>query len=521
MLSIYTNRYYTKRLNEIQMSSELKDIAEVNTLSASKCRDIYLMGICGTGMAGLAGLLRQKGYNVRGSDNQAYPPMGDLLKGLGIPVYLGYGETNLSSRPDLVIIGNVIRRDNPEAVYVLREGIPYMSFPQALSYFFLHERTPLVVAGTHGKTTTSSLLVSALAGAGKEPGFMIGGVLNAYGSGFHLGSPPWFVLEGDEYDTAFFDKQPKFIHYMPKGAILTSIEFDHADIYPDLNAVKAAFIRLAELIPPQDGPLVACADWPTVREVLKHARCKVVTYGESKDHDYSLISYKTDETGTEFDFTAKDGAQFHATIPLPGRHNALNALGVAALLIELGLDTQSVLHGLSICPGVKRRQEVRGVEGGVTVIDDFAHHPTAVRETILALKERYRGRRIIAVFEPRTNTSRRAVFQNAYAEAFFGADMVMVRETPDPEKAPPGDRFSSKRLVDDLKAANINAACFPDADAIIDALIPLCKEGDVVAVFSNGAFEGIHERLLHALKDKGLNKPGVSARTGAGIEAGL
>ncbi|MGC8736360.1 MAG: UDP-N-acetylmuramate--L-alanine ligase, partial [Dissulfurimicrobium sp.] len=261
---------------------------------AMDCRDIYLMGICGTGMAGLAGLLRQKGYNVRGSDSQAYPPMSELLKGLRIPVQLGYGEENLSTMPDLVIIGNVIRRDNPEAVYVLREKIPYMSFPQALSHFFLCERTPLVVAGTHGKTTTSSLLVSALAGTGEDPGFMIGGVLNAYDSGFHLGNPPWFVLEGDEYDTAFFDKQPKFIYYMPKAAILTSIEFDHADIYQDLDAVKAAFVRFVEIIP-QDGLIVACADWPAVRDVLRYARCRVVTYGESKDLDYYFKSYRTDD----------------------------------------------------------------------------------------------------------------------------------------------------------------------------------------------------------------------------------
>jgi UDP-N-acetylmuramate: L-alanyl-gamma-D-glutamyl-meso-diaminopimelate ligase len=400
-----------------------------------------------------------------------------------------------------VIIGNVIRRDNPEAIYVLDEGIPYMSFPQALSRFFLRERTPLVVTGTHGKTTTSSLLVSALTGAGEDPGFMIGGVLNAFGSGFRLGSPPWFVLEGDEYDTAFFDKQPKFIHYMPKAAILTSIEFDHADIYPDLDAVKAAFIRLAELIP-RDGLLVACADWPAVKDILQHARCRVITYGESTDMDYCIKSCKTGGTVTEFSFMAKDGSRLSAAIPLPGRHNALNALGVAALLMELRVNPQEALHGLGVCPGVRRRQEVRGVEAGVTVIDDFAHHPTAVRETIRALKEKYAGRRIIAVFEPRTNTSRRAVFQHAYPEAFLAADMVMVRETPDPEKAPPGDRFSSQRLVDDLMALKMDAACFPDAGAIVDALVSLCREGDVVAVLSNGAFEGIHERLLSALKDK-------------------
>lgn len=478
---------------------EFEDIADTRTPDAAACRDIYLMGICGTGMAALAGLLKEKGYNVQGSDSQAYPPMGDLLKGLGIPVYLGYGEKNLSSRPDLVIIGNVIRRDNPEAEYVLRKGIPYMSFPQALSHFFLHDRTPLVVSGTHGKTTTSSLLVSVLMSVGEDPGFMIGGVVSAFGSGFRLGSRPWFVLEGDEYDTAFFDKRPKFVHYRPKAAILTSIEFDHADIYPDLDAVKAAFTRLVEIIP-EDGLLVACADWPAIRDILGHARCRVITYGETEDADYMLMSHKTLSSGTEFNFISKDKTPLKALVPLPGRHNAINALGAAALLIEFGFANKTVLDGLESFQGVKRRQEIRGIEAGVTVIDDFAHHPTAVKETLAALREKYHGRRLIAVFEPRTNTSRRAVFQNAYPGALVNADMVLVRETPDLEKAPPGDRFSSKRLTEDLKDLGVDAECLPDAASIARALCKICKDRDVVVIMSNGAFENLHERLLTGLR---------------------
>jgi UDP-N-acetylmuramate: L-alanyl-gamma-D-glutamyl-meso-diaminopimelate ligase len=460
--------------------------------------DIYLMGICGTGMAALAGLLQGKGYTVRGSDGKTYPPMSHLLERLGIPVAEGYSQTHLSPAPDMVIIGNVIRADNPEALYVQSKSIPYLSFPQALSQLCLGDRSALVVAGTHGKTTTSTLLVSALRGAGEEPGFMVGGVLRDFDTGFRLGARPWFVLEGDEYDTAFFDKRPKFVHYKPHGVILTSLEFDHADIYADLDAVKRAFSGLVALIPPE-GLLVACVDWPDVMEVCSGARCRVITYGESSGSMWQMGACPTDASGSRFEILRAGKPWRTVSLPLPGRHNALNALAVIALCTHLGIDEKGFRQGLATCGGVKRRQEVRGDVAGVTVIDDFAHHPTAVRETLRALREQFAGRRLIAVFEPRTNTSRRSVFQEVYPHCFSAADRVLIREVPDPEKAPPGDRFSSRKLVDDLRRAGADAAYFPDADAILEDLKRACRRGDVVAVLSNGGFENLIQRLLLAL----------------------
>ena len=487
-------------------------IKEFLQISKTAKPQIHMIGICGTGMAALAGLLKERGYGVKGSDSQAYPPMSDVLKGLDIPVTLGYHPDNLVSGhpdqqinkstnhplPDLVIIGNVVRADNPEASYAVSRGIPYLSFPEALSLLFLEDMRPLVVAGTHGKTTTSSLLISALEALGEGPGFMVGGMLKAFESGFRLGRPPWFVLEGDEYDTAFFDKRPKFLHYRPYGVILTSIEFDHADIYADLNAVKAAFSELVALIPPE-GVLVACTDWPAVVEVCAKARCKVVTYGKSQGCEWQLADLSVNSTDTRFTVMHHGETCGEARIRLSGRHNALNALGTLALCSHLGMGEEAVLKGLASCAGVKRRQEIRGEVAGITIVDDFAHHPSEVRETLTALRSVYPGRRLIAVFEPRTNTSRRSVFQEVYPHSFSPADRVLVREVPDPEKAPPGDRFSSIKLVADLNDMGIDASCFPDAGAILKELTASLSEGDVVAVLSNGDFEGLLERLLSAL----------------------
>ncbi len=459
---------------------------------------IYLLGICGTGMAALAGLLREKGYKIEGSDSQAYPPMSDVLRDMGISIRPGYCPENLSPVPDLVIIGNVIRADNPEARHVISTGIPYLSFSEALSLFFLEDRRSLVVAGTHGKTTTSTLLVSAIKALKEDPGFMIGGVPKAFGSGFHIGTSPWFVVEGDEYDTAFFDKSPKFLHYRPYGVILTSLEFDHADIYPDLEAVKQAFFRLVSLIPP-DGILVACADWPAVREVCSQARCKVVTYGIGSGCDWQLGHFSVGQRHTEFFPLYRGEAWGRVEIRLPGRHNALNTLGVLALSMDMGMERDACLKGLAACQGVKRRQEFRGEIAGITIIDDFAHHPGAVRETLTALRAVYPDRRLIAAFEPRTNTNRRAVFQEVYPYAFASADRVLVREVVDPEKAPPGDRFSSKRLVKDLRDMGTDASYFPDVESMLRDLLAGLSTGDVVVALSNGDFGGLIERLISGL----------------------
>lgn len=469
---------------------------------------IYLVGICGTGMAALAGLLKEQGHEVTGSDTGFYPPMSEVISSLGIRTYMGWDPANVKdAAPDLVIIGNVVRADNPEARYVIEKAIPYTSFPEALGRFYLAGKRPLVAAGTHGKTTTSTMLVAALEGCGHDPGFLIGGVPIGKGRGFHCGDSSWFVIEGDEYDTAFFDKVSKFMHYRPFGVVLTSMEFDHADIFPDFQAVKAAFKGLAGIIP-EDGLLAACQDWPDVMEAAASARCPVVTYGLGTDAHWRAEDIVTHEGGADFTalFQGRETGRF--SIALPGRHNVLNALGVIALLHGLGLDLEGIKRGLSACRGVKRRQEVRGQAAGVMVIDDFAHHPTAVNETLSALRQQYPKRRLIAIFEPRTNTSRRAVFQERYARAFDHADLVLVREVPDPEKAPEGDRFSSRRLVEDLKERGMAAEYFKDAEAIVDYLAEEARPGDLCAVLSNGPFEGIHQKILDRLsarqpEDKG------------------
>ncbi len=477
-------------------------------INLPKNAQIHLLGICGTGMAALAGLLHEQGYIVTGSDTQFYPPMGDLLKRLGLRTFQGYSPQNIAEvQPHLVIIGNVISRGNEEAQAVMDHGIPFMSFPEAMRRFFLMERTPLVVAGTHGKTTTSSLLVAGLKVAGSNPGFMIGGILREYGVGFRMGEPPWFVLEGDEYDTAFFDKSPKFLHYAPQGLIITSLEFDHADIYADLNAVKRAFERLVAIVP-STGVIVACSDWPSLMEVCKNASCPVITYGLygnvpafSSEH-WTLTDYVSSVEGVAFNVLLQGGVMHSVRLSMPGRHNALNALSVLALLYALGIPLKHAAAGLSLAKGVKRRQEVLAEVNGVLVIDDFAHHPSAVSVTLQALRERYAGRRLLVVFEPRTNTSQRAVFQTAYAEAFDAANMVFVREAPHPEKAPPYDRFSSVKLVQDLNKRGVAAIWGSSADELLDRLLDLVREGDVVAVFSNGAFEGVHGRLIAALSHR-------------------
>ncbi len=473
---------------------------------------IYLMGICGTGMAALAGLLKEQGYHVSGSDTAFYPPMGEVIVELGIKPYNGWDPANIDDfRPDMVVIGNVIRRENPEAQHVMEKGIPYISFPEALGRFYLADRRSLVAAGTHGKTTTATLMTSALEACGEDAGFLIGGVPIGKGRGFHCGRGDWFVIEGDEYDTAFFDKVSKFMHYRPFGVVLTSIEFDHADIFPDFQAVKQAFQGLVRIVP-ADGVIAACSDWPAVEQVVRQADAMVVTYGLGDDCLFQAADIHVDEKGTEFTILKRSKKEAVCKLQMPGRHNALNALGVYALLTALGLPGERVVQGLAICQGVMRRQEIRGEVDGITVIDDFAHHPTAVEETLIALKEQYRGRRLIAVFEPRTNTSRRAIFQDRYARAFGAADLVLVRDVPDPEKAPDGDRFSSEKLVEELRGMGQDALFFSDARAIVDFIRQNARSGDLYAVLSNGPFEGIHQKILYALNQRN--------RAGQGLQAG-
>lgn len=461
-------------------------------------RHIHLMGICGTGVGALAGMLKSAGFVVTGSDQQVYPPMSDFLAGQNIVVQSGYSSDNLEPLPDLVVVGNVIRRDNPEALALAELGIPYVSFPQALGHFFIRDKISLVITGTHGKTTTSSLLATLLREIGAEPSFMIGGLVQAFGRNFNVTEGKYFVAEGDEYDTAFFDKGPKFLHYRPQIAILTSIEFDHADIYADLEAIKASFRKLVAIIP-EDGFLVACWDDPVVREVCQGARCTVVGYGGGEECAWRLTDLRVSSVSTSFQISS-NGVPFGVyENVLPGRHNALNALAVIAVLDILGFARLDVARGLRKFQGVRRRQEVRGVARGVTVIDDFAHHPTAVRETLAALAAAYAGQRLVAVFEPRTNSSRRKVFQDAYASAFDAAAEVLVREPAPLADLPEAERFSSRQLVDDLVGRGLRAGYFSTTEEVLSYLDGSAREGDVVVIMSNGGFDNIHQRLIELL----------------------
>lgn len=466
------------------------------------CLHIHVMGICGTGMAALAGMLKAQGYRITGSDENVYPPMSDFLADQSIEVMAGYGEDNLNGDPDLVVVGNVIRAVNPEAVALADRRLPYVSMPQALAHFFLTGHRSLVVAGTHGKTTTSSLLATALYRAGASPGFMIGGIVEAFGRNFRLGDDEFFVVEGDEYDTAFFNKVSKFLHYRPDCAILTSIEFDHADIFKDLAAIKKSFAAFVALIP-KSGVLVACMDDPVVAEIATTGDCPVLSYGSSASCRYRL--HDLNVSGLQSTFCVdKDGEELGRFIlPLPGLHNGLNATAVIALMDHLGFSVAAIKKGLAGFEGVKRRQQIRGERGGITVIDDFAHHPTAVRETLRALCLAWPDRRLITVFEPRTNSSRRSIFQQKYAEAFDAAGLVVVREHIPLADVAADQQFSSRRLVDDLRRRNIDAHYFPDTEAILDFLVDKARPGDIIAILSNGGFDDIHERLLSRLPDCG------------------
>ena len=464
-----------------------------------KTEHIHIMGICGTGMAALAGMLRDSGYTITGSDSQVYPPMSVYLEQLQIPVSNGYGATNLNPAPDLVIVGNVITRKNPEAIALSGLDIPYLSFPQALAHFFIQARTSLVIAGTHGKTTTCSLLASSLFHAALDPTFMIGGIVKEFGTNFRLGKGDYFVAEGDEYDTAFFDKESKFLHYQPKIAVITSIEFDHADIFDDLDAIKRAFRKFVSLIP-EDGVLIANFDDPNVVEIATTAKCQVLSYGLKKSYNWSLDTCKTANGKTEFE-VVKDGRPWgEISVGMTGMHNCLNTLAVCAIMDTIGVSREVMNKGLHCFGGVKRRQEVRGVVDGITVIDDFAHHPTAVKETLAALKTGYPDRRLIAIFEPRTNSSRRTIFQKDYIHSFAAADVALIRE-PIPVAGYEDDLFSSIELARDIQEQlHIDAISFKTTNEILLHLKTGVRKGDVVAVLSNGGFDNIHERLIAQLQ---------------------
>jgi len=461
-------------------------------------RRIHLIAVCGTGMGALACLLKESGYVVSGSDQQVYPPISDFLKNHDIPIQIGFRPENLDPRPDLVVVGNAVSKDNPEVCAMQAMGLPFCSMPQAINRFAAAGKRQIVVTGTHGKTTTSSFLAWLLASADLDPSFLIGGIVTNFKSNYRAGKGQWIVLEGDEYDTAFFDKGPKFLHYNPEFTILTSVEFDHADIFKDLDHVKGAFGSLLVKLNPQ-STLIAFDRDPNIKDMVGLAGCPVIAYGHDSTSAWCLGKVKVESPNTKFEVLHNSRLWSEFRTPMIGEHNLRNLLAGIAVGHQLGLGREAISKALETFRGVKRRQEVRGIKNDITVIDDFAHHPTAVQETVRAVKAFYKDRRLIAVFEPRTNSSRRNIFQNVYADSFVEADMVCVRQAPLLEKIPVDQRFSSEKLVHDLRLRGKDAHFFEDTDGILTYLVAHARPRDVVLIMSNGGFDNIHARLLDKL----------------------
>jgi UDP-N-acetylmuramate: L-alanyl-gamma-D-glutamyl-meso-diaminopimelate ligase len=469
----------------------------VSGVDASKVKRIHLLGVCGSGMGAFAGMLAERGFTVTGSDQNVYPPMSDMLRSFGIEPMLGYRPENLdAARPDLVIVGNVIRRANPEAAAMRERGLPHMSFPAALGELCIGARHCAVVVGTHGKTTTTALLSHLLTNAGRDPSILVGGVALNFGSNFRIGRGDYFVVEGDEYDTAYFDKGPKFLHYRPRSAVFTSMELDHADIYRDFAHYRSSFERFVALLP-SEGYVAASASYPSAVEVARAGRCRVETYGPGGDFSADEVAHSRGEAF--FDLCYKGRKQRRLRLPTGGPHNVENALGAVALCQAVGLSLDEIASGLSTFAGVKRRQEVCGEPRGVLVIDDFAHHPTAVRETLAAILVRFPSRPVWAIFEPRSNTSRRSLHQDEYARAFAGAARAVVAEPLPTDRVPEGEHLDVRALCAQIAKRGTPAAPAPGADAIVDEVRRGARQGDVLLVMSNGAFDGLVEKLLRAL----------------------
>ena len=479
------------------MSAALDDNGLVlDTVDPAFPKRIHLVGVAGTGMGSFAGMLKAAGYEVTGSDENVYPPMSHMLEAWGIEALTPYSPQNLDvAKPDLVIIGNVIRRVNVEATAVRERRIPQMSFPAALGSLFLKHRHSVVIAGTHGKTTTSSLMGHVLASAGRDPTFLVGGVTQNYSGNYRLGKGPHFVVEGDEYDTAYFDKGPKFLHYQARTLILTSVEFDHADIYRDLAHYESSFEKLVALMP-ADGTIIVSAGWPNAVKLARSSKAKVITYSSKSDSGADVVPAGL--------VLGPEGARFSVQdakllLPMAGAHNVENALGVFAAARSLGLTDDDIARGFASFQGIKRRQEERGAPGGVLVIDDFAHHPTAVKETIAAIASRYNGRRLWAIFEPRSNTSRRNIHQDDYAHSFTGAARTSIKTPERHDKIPAGEELDVPRLARELTAQGIPSVAEPTVAALIEEVVRDARKGDVLLVMSNGSFGGFIETLLARL----------------------
>jgi UDP-N-acetylmuramate: L-alanyl-gamma-D-glutamyl-meso-diaminopimelate ligase len=459
----------------------------------SSIRSVHFVGICGTAMASAAAALKEKGYEVTGSDQNVYPPMSTFLEQRQIPIVNGYAEANLAHQPDLVVIGNAISRGNPEAEYALDHKLQFCSLPELLREFFIRGKRCVVVAGTHGKTTTTSLLTWVFEHAGLNPSYLIGGIPTNLGQGARFTDSEWFIIEGDEYDTAFFDKRSKFIHYLPEVAIINNLEFDHADIFENLAAVQKTFSHLIRIVP-RNGLLLGNGDDANLAPLLDVNFCPVKRFGLGEHNAVRATNLRLGPTASEFEIPS---AKFH--LNLVGELNVRNALAVVAAAKHCGLTNKQIQSAFDTFKGIKRRMEVRGIAGGVTIIDDFGHHPTAIRETLRALRIKYPTEKIWAVFEPRSNTTRRNVFQHELAASFADANAVIVAQVARLEQLAPEERLNPEQLMSDIKAGGRTAEYLPDADRIVAHLAQHAQGGDVICVLSNGGFGGIHSKLLATL----------------------
>jgi UDP-N-acetylmuramate: L-alanyl-gamma-D-glutamyl-meso-diaminopimelate ligase len=473
-------------------------ILPANNRIPEKVKSIHLIAVCGTAMGALACMLKDLGYQVTGSDDHIYPPMSRFLEEKGVAIMAGFDRSHLGHRPDLVVVGNAVSRDNAEVTATEEMALCYCSMPQAVNRFAALGKRQVVVAGTHGKTTTSAMLAWILFSAGRDPSFIIGGILPNFTSNYRSGDGDCIVIEADEYDTAFFDKGPKFLHYTPHAAVLTSVEFDHADIYRDLDHVREAFGRFVAQISPE-SLLVSVDDDSIVIGLAELASCQRLSYGVQPDSPWRLGKIVIEPPVTRFQIIKNDKDYGMFCTRMMGVHNLKNSLAAVAVADYLGVKPEQIADALENFSGVRRRQEIRGQKRGVLVIDDFAHHPTAVKETLKAVRSHFPNNRIVAVFEPRTHSSMRKVFQQDYVAVFDPADRIYIRKPSLLKKVPEGERLSSQRLVADLNQRGKDATHFDDTESIIAHLVQTSIEGDVVLIMSNGGFDNIHERLLNAL----------------------
>ena len=466
------------------------------TLNKHKNQHFHFIGICGTAMGSVAAALQNRGYTITGSDQNVYPPMSDFLIKNNINVSVGHDENNIPDKVDLVVIGNAMSRGNVEVESVLNRKIPYTSLPELIKRYFLQGKRNIVITGTHGKTTTSSIIAHLLNDNGLNPNLMIGGIPLDIGEGGRFTESEFFVIEGDEYDTAFFDKRSKFVHYMPEIVVVNNIEFDHADIFNNIEEIKLSFKRMLNIVP-ENGIVFVNGDDNDAVEVTENCRAPVIKVGANDDCDFKIENLNLESFNSSF--SIKDNSY---QLPMDGEFNVRNAAMAIAVSDFLNIDQKNIIESVSKFSGIARRQELRGEEKNVKVIDDFGHHPTAIAATIGALKQRYPDSKIWAIFEPRSNTSRRNLLQSELEDSLSQADGVIISEVPNPEKVPDGELLDVESVIENLSSRGKEAFIGLSSDDIVNKLIPLTSSGDTIVVLSNGGFGGIHDKLLEALKVK-------------------